>query len=97
MEHIFIRGGSVRWGQAAVESLQGGTDQGTLHMLTSLGSCRFMTIPDMLKNAPMFKRIDPKYKVSPSLYQYRMPLWVCICGYAWEETEGGERERERER
>ena len=35
LEHIFIRGGCVR----------------------------FMTIPDMLKNAPMFKRIDPKYKV----------------------------------
>merc|ERR1711939_1183982 len=27
------------------------------------GSCiRFITIPDMLKHAPMFKRIDPKYK-----------------------------------
>ncbi len=23
---------------------------------------RFMIVPDMLKNAPMFKRIDPKYK-----------------------------------
>merc|ERR1711948_113110 len=23
---------------------------------------RFMTVPDMLKHAPMFKRIDPKYK-----------------------------------
>ncbi|KAK9809684.1 hypothetical protein WJX73_004611 [Symbiochloris irregularis] len=27
------------------------------------GSCiRFLIIPDMLKNAPMFKRIDPKHK-----------------------------------
>ncbi len=25
--------------------------------------CRFVIIPDMLKNAPMFKRIDPKYRV----------------------------------
>ena len=25
---------------------------------------RFMIIPDMLKNAPMFKRIDPKHKVT---------------------------------
>ncbi len=25
--------------------------------------CRFMIIPEMLKNAPMFKRIDPKSKV----------------------------------
>lgn len=24
---------------------------------------RFVIIPDMLKNAPMFKRIDPKMKV----------------------------------
>jgi small nuclear ribonucleoprotein D3 len=23
---------------------------------------RFLCVPDMLKNAPMFKRIDPKYK-----------------------------------
>ena len=23
---------------------------------------RFLILPDMLKNAPMFKRIDPKYK-----------------------------------
>ena len=28
---------------------------------------RFMIIPDMLKNAPMFKRIDPKHKVLPVL------------------------------
>ena len=27
-------------------------------------TCRFVIIPDMLKNAPMFKRIDPKYRVS---------------------------------
>lgn len=27
-------------------------------------TCRFMIIPDMLKNAPMFKRIDPKLKVN---------------------------------
>lgn len=27
-------------------------------------ACRFVIIPDMLKNAPMFKRIDPKMKVS---------------------------------
>lgn len=25
---------------------------------------RFIIVPDMLKNAPMFKRIDPKFKVS---------------------------------
>ena len=25
--------------------------------------CRFVIIPDMLKNAPMFKRIDPKFRV----------------------------------
>lgn len=27
-------------------------------------SCGFIIVPDMLKNAPMFKRIDPKSKVS---------------------------------
>jgi len=26
-----------------------------------------MIIPDMLKNAPMFKRIDPKHKVTPGV------------------------------
>lgn len=28
---------------------------------------RFVIIPDMLKNAPMFKRIDPKMKVCPEV------------------------------
>ena len=29
--------------------------------------CRLVVVPDMLKNAPMFKRIDPKAKVRCSL------------------------------
>ena len=37
---------------------------------------RFMTIPDMLKNAPMFKRIDPKYKVSPGAMRASLPCRV---------------------
>jgi len=32
------------------------------HVFIRGGRIRFMIIPDMLKNAPMFKRIDPKLK-----------------------------------
>lgn len=34
-----------------------------LQQMETMHACRFMIIPDMLKNAPMFKRIDPKLKV----------------------------------
>ena len=33
------------------------------HVFLRGSRIRFMIIPDMLKNAPMFKRIDPKHKV----------------------------------
>jgi small nuclear ribonucleoprotein D3 len=32
------------------------------HIFIRGSHIRFLTIPDMLKHAPMFKRIDPKYK-----------------------------------
>jgi small nuclear ribonucleoprotein (snRNP)-like protein len=32
------------------------------HMYIRGSRIRFVVVPDMLKNAPMFKRIDPKYK-----------------------------------
>lgn len=32
------------------------------HIFIRGSRIRFMIVPDMLKNAPMFKRIDPKYK-----------------------------------
>mmetsp|Transcript_20052 Transcript_20052/g.60619 ORF Transcript_20052/g.60619 Transcript_20052/m.60619 type:complete len:130 (+) Transcript_20052:236-625(+) len=32
------------------------------HVFLRGSRIRFMIIPDMLKNAPMFKRIDPKHK-----------------------------------
>ncbi|KAK9826754.1 hypothetical protein WJX81_005808 [Elliptochloris bilobata] len=32
------------------------------HIFVRGSRIRFMIIPDMLKNAPMFKRIDPKHK-----------------------------------
>eukprot|EP00877_Chromochloris_zofingiensis_P002723 jgi/Chrzof1/12451/Cz06g34330.t1 len=32
------------------------------HIYIRGGKIRLVTLPDMLKNAPMFKRIDPKYK-----------------------------------
>ena len=36
---------------------------------------RFMVIPDMLKNAPMFKRLDAKIKVLIYLFSYIMQLF----------------------
>jgi small nuclear ribonucleoprotein D3 len=33
------------------------------HIFVRGSRVRFVIIPDMLKNAPMFKRIDPKNKV----------------------------------
>ena len=40
-----------------------------------------MTIPDMLKNAPMFKRIDPKYKVGlgPAVPSSAAAVCACYC------------------
>jgi small nuclear ribonucleoprotein D3 len=32
------------------------------HIFLRGSKIRFLVIPDMLKNAPMFKRIDPKFK-----------------------------------
>ena len=34
-----------------------------------------MIIPDMLKNAPMFKRIDPKYRVRA----HASVTWLSLC------------------
>ena len=39
-------------------------------------ACRFVIIPDMLKNAPMFKRIDPKMKVSSA--EPVLPKLLCL-------------------
>ena len=39
------------------------------HVFLRGSRIRFMIIPDMLKNAPMFKRIDPKHKVRSSFWQ----------------------------
>ncbi|KAK9816640.1 hypothetical protein WJX72_003149 [[Myrmecia] bisecta] len=33
------------------------------HIFVRGSSIRFIIVPDMLKNAPMFKRIDPKHKL----------------------------------
>lgn len=45
--------------------------------------CRFVIIPDMLKNAPMFKRIDPKMKVglgcSASSIRHRPAVLQQMC------------------
>lgn len=38
----------------------------------ALCGCRFIIIPDMLKNAPMFKRIDPKHKASHTAWTFRL-------------------------
>jgi hypothetical protein len=38
------------------------------HVFLRGSRIRFMIIPDMLKNAPMFKRIDPKHKVGSACW-----------------------------
>ena len=38
------------------------------HVFLRGSRIRFMIIPDMLKNAPMFKRIDPKHKVGSAFW-----------------------------
>ena len=37
------------------------------HIYVRGGRIRFVIVPDMLKNAPMFKRIDPKHKGKVSM------------------------------
>jgi small nuclear ribonucleoprotein D3 len=44
------------------------------HVFLRGSRIRFMIIPDMLKNAPMFKRIDPKHKVLPDPIGTRLGL-----------------------
>ena len=64
LEHIFIRGSRIRWVAAtfaAVSCLL--KARASLPLTDGLFAGRFLVIPDMLKNAPMFKRIDPKHKV----------------------------------
>lgn len=46
------------------------------HVFLRGSRIRFMIIPDMLKNAPMFKRIDPKHKVGCCSQHYTVPLSV---------------------
>lgn len=49
-------------------------------LMAACKQCRFVIIPDMLKNAPMFKRIDPKMKVRPFLLCcliFILPYHVC--------------------
>ena len=43
--------------------------------------CRFVIIPDMLKNAPMFKRIDPKMKVHETAFCFTLCVWrwTAVC------------------
>lgn len=50
-------------GATYVLPLQDGRVSHLDHVFLRGSRIRFMIIPDMLKNAPMFKRIDPKHKV----------------------------------
>ena len=67
-----------------------------------------MTIPDMLKNAPMFKRIDPKHKVgNPAQLLLDLPMekyelgiwrsarWMRMCPGAAEQKVSNGRWRSR--
>lgn len=57
------------------------------HVFLRGSRIRFMIIPDMLKNAPMFKRIDPKHKVRclmlpslpPALLLPSLPQTLVAC------------------
>lgn len=55
----------LTYDSAAVVSTHSCTQVSKLEHIFLRGSkIRFLIIPDMLKNAPMFKRIDPKLKKS---------------------------------
>ena len=41
-----------------------------IHNENELFSLRFMVIPDMLKNAPMFKKLDARIKVCESAHLF---------------------------
>jgi small nuclear ribonucleoprotein D3 len=42
--------------------MQNGQQRVITHMYIRGSKIRFIIVPDMMKNAPMFKRVDPKYK-----------------------------------
>lgn len=43
-------------------AVQNGQQRVITHMYIRGSKIRFIIVPDMMKNAPMFKRVDPKYK-----------------------------------
>lgn len=65
--HIIFQCVRCSWPQKALRDakrvLQDGSVAHLDHVFLRGSRIRFMIIPDMLKNAPMFKRIDPKHKV----------------------------------
>lgn len=67
LEHIFVRGSRIRCAFAGASGLLCCDKCSRVWLLSAaVLPHRFMIIPDMLKNAPMFKRIDPKHKVLPA-------------------------------
>lgn len=52
------------------------------HIFIRGSRVRFVIVPDMLKNAPMFKRIDPKNKM-------KVRARGCCYGTGWLRTSGG--------
>lgn len=45
-----------------VDVLQNGQQRMIQNIYIRGSKIRFVIVPDMMKNAPMFKRVDPKYK-----------------------------------
>uniref|UniRef100_I1K4T5 Small nuclear ribonucleoprotein Sm D3 n=1 Tax=Glycine max TaxID=3847 RepID=I1K4T5_SOYBN len=53
------------------------------HVFIRGSKVRFMVIPDMLKNAPMFKRLDARIKV-PSYFQViKYSVFVFLCAFVF--------------
>ena len=48
------------------------------HMFIRGSRVRFIIVPEMLKNAPMFKRIDPKHRVSV-MSHFLSPNGIAVC------------------
>lgn len=61
LEHVFIRGSKVRCILNILLLVFPCIN--LFEFLSMLNSARFMVIPDMLKNAPMFKRLEARIKV----------------------------------
>ena len=87
LEHVFIRGSKVR----CVHLLRVGEFcLCRISLNVTVDCCRFMVIPDMLKNAPMFKRLEARIKVLYLLHlsifssHWLLYSWCCWSSvYLW--------------